>query len=109
MTRWPTHVQCSITTLAIECGLATESAAGKLSITRATRALTFLSELGRLPTRRNMTRLSVLHSDRYHVHICTVCCPRCIRGGSGRRLRLSPCGMGKQTTQKAGAGYHGHG
>ncbi|WP_288144668.1 RepA family replication protein, partial [Escherichia coli] len=30
----------------IECGLATESAAGKLSITRATRALTFLSELG---------------------------------------------------------------
>uniref|UniRef100_UPI00388D02B2 incFII family plasmid replication initiator RepA n=1 Tax=Citrobacter sedlakii TaxID=67826 RepID=UPI00388D02B2 len=39
------RVQCSITTLAIECGLA-ESAAGKLSITRATRALTFLSELG---------------------------------------------------------------
>ncbi|ENL7336761.1 incFII family plasmid replication initiator RepA, partial [Shigella flexneri] len=35
------RVQCSITTLAIECGLATESAAGKLSITRATRALTF--------------------------------------------------------------------
>ncbi|ESE10005.1 hypothetical protein HMPREF1616_00875, partial [Escherichia coli 908658] len=34
------------TTLAIECGLATESAAGTLSITRATRALTFLSELG---------------------------------------------------------------
>ncbi|HBA6343870.1 TPA: replication protein RepA, partial [Escherichia coli] len=33
------RVQCSITTLAIECGLATESAAGKLSITRATRAL----------------------------------------------------------------------
>ncbi|HCN0155555.1 TPA: incFII family plasmid replication initiator RepA, partial [Escherichia coli] len=40
------RVQCSITTLAIECGLATESAAGKLSITRATRALMFLSELG---------------------------------------------------------------
>lgn len=37
------RVQCSITTLAIECGLATESGAGKLSITRATRALTFLS------------------------------------------------------------------
>ncbi len=52
------RVQCSITTLAIECGLATESAAGKLSITRATRALTFLSELGLIPTRRNMTRLS---------------------------------------------------
>ncbi|EGO9601196.1 incFII family plasmid replication initiator RepA [Escherichia coli] len=32
--------------LAIECGLATESGAGKLSITRATRALTSLSELG---------------------------------------------------------------
>ena len=32
------RVQCSITTLAIECGLATESAAGTLSITRATRA-----------------------------------------------------------------------
>ncbi|HBP4023133.1 TPA: incFII family plasmid replication initiator RepA [Escherichia coli] len=40
------RVQSSITTLAIECGLATESAAGKLSITRATRALAFLSELG---------------------------------------------------------------
>ena len=40
------RVQCSITTLAIECGLATESGAGKLSITRATRALTSLSELG---------------------------------------------------------------
>lgn len=40
------RVQCSITTLTIECGLATESAAGKLSITRATRALTFLAELG---------------------------------------------------------------
>ena len=40
------RVQCSITTLAIECGLATESGAGKFSITRATRALTFLSELG---------------------------------------------------------------
>ncbi len=37
------RVQCSITTLAIECGLATESGAGKLSITRA---LTFLAELG---------------------------------------------------------------
>lgn len=39
------RVQCSITTLAIECGLATESDAGKLSITRATRALKFLAEL----------------------------------------------------------------
>ena len=33
------RVQCSITTLAIECGLATESAAGKLSITRASLSL----------------------------------------------------------------------
>ncbi|HDX8941038.1 TPA: incFII family plasmid replication initiator RepA [Klebsiella michiganensis] len=40
------RVQCSITTLAIECGLATESDAGNLSITRATRALHFLAELG---------------------------------------------------------------
>ncbi len=40
------RVQCAITTLAIECGLATESAAGNLSITRATRALKFLAELG---------------------------------------------------------------
>ncbi|WP_139817793.1 incFII family plasmid replication initiator RepA [Escherichia coli] len=40
------RVQCSITTLAIECGLATESESGKLSITRATRALKFLAELG---------------------------------------------------------------
>ncbi|HBN0433716.1 TPA: incFII family plasmid replication initiator RepA [Escherichia coli] len=37
------RVQCSITTLAIECGLATESDAGVLSITRA---LTSLAELG---------------------------------------------------------------
>ena len=40
------RVQCAITTLAIECGLATESASGNLSITRATRALKFLAELG---------------------------------------------------------------
>ncbi|MEQ1960494.1 incFII family plasmid replication initiator RepA [Escherichia albertii] len=39
------RVQCSITTLAIECGLATESGAGKLSITRVTRALKFMAEL----------------------------------------------------------------
>ncbi|GDB35517.1 incFII family plasmid replication initiator RepA [Escherichia coli] len=39
------RVQCSITTLAIECGLATESDAGTLSITRATRALKFMAEL----------------------------------------------------------------
>lgn len=40
------RVQRSITNLAIECGLATESANGNLSITRATRALRFLAELG---------------------------------------------------------------
>ncbi|MGX5056883.1 incFII family plasmid replication initiator RepA [Enterobacter asburiae] len=40
------RVQCAITTLAIECGLATESAGGNLSITRATRALRFLADLG---------------------------------------------------------------
>ncbi|MEJ5074434.1 incFII family plasmid replication initiator RepA [Enterobacter ludwigii] len=40
------RVQCSITSLAIECGLATESGSGNLSITRATRALKFLAELG---------------------------------------------------------------
>jgi incFII family plasmid replication initiator RepA len=45
MTRWPT-VQRSITNLAIECGLATESKSGNLSITRATRALKFMAELG---------------------------------------------------------------
>jgi incFII family plasmid replication initiator RepA len=42
------RVQSSITTLAMECGLATESKAGNLSITRATRALKFLAELGLL-------------------------------------------------------------
>ncbi|MFZ3711419.1 plasmid replication initiator RepA, partial [Salmonella enterica] len=42
------RVQCSITTLDIECGLATECGAGKLSITRGTRALTFLSEQGQI-------------------------------------------------------------
>lgn len=40
------RVQCSITTLAIECGLATESESGNLSITRATRALHFMAQLG---------------------------------------------------------------
>lgn len=40
------RVQCSITNIAIECGLATESKNGHLSTTRATRALRFLMELG---------------------------------------------------------------
>jgi incFII family plasmid replication initiator RepA len=40
------RVQRSITNMAIECGLATESKCGNLSITRATRALRFLMELG---------------------------------------------------------------
>ncbi|MCJ7365144.1 incFII family plasmid replication initiator RepA [Klebsiella quasipneumoniae] len=40
------RVQRSITNMAIECGLATESRSGNLSITRATRALTSLAELG---------------------------------------------------------------
>lgn len=40
------RVQCSITNLAIECGLATESKSGNLSITCATRALKFMAELG---------------------------------------------------------------
>lgn len=40
------RVQCSVTTLSIECGLATESGCGNLSVTRATRALKFLAELG---------------------------------------------------------------
>lgn len=40
------RVQRSITNLAIECGLATESGSGNLSITRATRALRFIAELG---------------------------------------------------------------
>nr|QID24014.1 DNA replication protein [Cronobacter sp.]UFD94779.1 DNA replication protein [Enterobacter hormaechei] len=40
------RVQRSITNLAIECGLATESKSGNLSITRATRALKFMAELG---------------------------------------------------------------
>lgn len=40
------RVQRSITNMAIECGLATESKNGNLSITRATRALKFMAELG---------------------------------------------------------------
>lgn len=40
------RVQCSITSLAIECGLATESETGNVSITRATRALQFMADLG---------------------------------------------------------------
>lgn len=40
------HVNATITTMAIECSLATESASGNLSITRATRALQFLALLG---------------------------------------------------------------
>ncbi|HHO9701261.1 incFII family plasmid replication initiator RepA [Citrobacter braakii] len=39
------RVQRSITNLAIECGLATESKNGNLAITRATRALKFMAEL----------------------------------------------------------------
>lgn len=42
------HVNVAMTTIAIECGLATESKAGNLSITRATRALQFLETLGLL-------------------------------------------------------------
>lgn len=38
------RVNAAITTLAMECGLATESDAGNLSITRATRALKFLAD-----------------------------------------------------------------
>ena len=45
-TRLANRVQRSITNLAIECGLATESKSGNLSITRATRALKFMAELG---------------------------------------------------------------
>lgn len=40
------RVQRSITNLAIECGLTIESKKGNLSITRATRALRFMAELG---------------------------------------------------------------
>lgn len=40
------HVNATITTMAMECGLATESDAGNLSITRATRALKSLAVLG---------------------------------------------------------------
>ncbi|MDU1450465.1 MAG: plasmid replication initiator RepA [Pseudomonas aeruginosa] len=40
------RVQRSITNMAIECGLATESRNGNLSVSRATRALKFLAELG---------------------------------------------------------------
>lgn len=40
------RVQRSVTNLAIECGLATESQNGNLSVTRATRALKFMAELG---------------------------------------------------------------
>ncbi len=96
------RVQCSITTLAIECGLATESGAGKLSITRATRALTFLSELGLITYQTEYDPLigCYIPTDITFI-ICTVCCPRCIRGGSGRRAP-QPCGMGKQTAQKQG-------
>ena len=53
------RVQRSITNLAIECGLATESKNGNLSITRATRALRFMAELGLSRIRLNMIRRSV--------------------------------------------------
>jgi incFII family plasmid replication initiator RepA len=36
------RVQRSITNMAIECGLATESASGNLSISRATRAAVYV-------------------------------------------------------------------
>ncbi|ENH44175.1 incFII RepA family protein, partial [Escherichia coli P0304816.4] len=99
------RVQCSITTLAIECGLATESAAGKLSITRATRALTFLSELGLITYQTEYDPLMVLIPTESRSHACLL--PRFQRGGGFRTPQ--PCGMGKQTAQKAGAGYPGYG
>ncbi|MGL4861027.1 MAG: plasmid replication initiator RepA, partial [Enterobacteriaceae bacterium] len=40
------RVNATMATIAIECGLATESETGNLSITRATRALQFLHKLG---------------------------------------------------------------
>lgn len=40
------RVQRSVTNLAIDCGLATESQNGNLSVTRATRALKFMAALG---------------------------------------------------------------
>lgn len=56
------RVQRSITNMAIECGLATESRSGNLSVSRATRALKFLAELGSSPIRLNMTRRSAVTS-----------------------------------------------
>lgn len=56
------RVQRSITNMAIECGLATESRSGNLSVSRATRALKFWRSWGSSPIRRNMTRRSAVTS-----------------------------------------------
>ena len=101
------RVQCSITTLAIECGLATESGAGKLSITRATRALTFLSELGPITYQ---TEYDPLIGCYIPTDITFTSAPFAALDVSEEAVaaaRRSRVVMGKQTTQKAGAGYPG--
>jgi incFII family plasmid replication initiator RepA len=94
------RVQRSITNMAIECGLATESRSGNLSVSRATRALKFLAELGlityqteydpqigcNIPT--DITFTPALFSALDVSEVAVVAAPQ-------------PCGVGKPAAQKA--------
>jgi incFII family plasmid replication initiator RepA len=93
------RVQRSITNLAIECGLATESKSGNLSITRATRALKFMAELG-----------LITYQTEYDPQIgCNIPTDITFTPALFSALDVSdvavgrapqPCGMGKSAAQK---------
>ncbi len=95
------RVQCSITTLAIECGLATESGAGKLSITRATRALTFLSELGLITYQTEYDPLIGCYIPT-DITFTSALFAALDVSEEAAAAAPQPCGMGKQTAQKQG-------
>ncbi|WP_407234224.1 plasmid replication initiator RepA [Escherichia coli] len=96
------RVQCSITTLAIECGLATESGAGKLSITRATRALTFLSELGLITYQTEYDPLIGCYIPTDITFTSALFAALDVSEEAVAAAAPQPCGMGKQTAQKQG-------
>ncbi len=103
------RVQCSITTLAIECGLATESEAGKLSITRATRALKFLSELGLITYQTEYDPTIGCNIPTDITFTPALFDSLDISEKAVASARRQPRGMGKQAAQKAGAGCAGYG
>ncbi|STT63760.1 RepA1 [Klebsiella pneumoniae] len=93
------RVQRSITNLAIECGLATESKSGNLSITRATRALKFIAELGLITYQTEYDpQIGLQHPDRYHLHAGTV-----LRARTSLTLLLWPHARSRVEWEKSAA------